>query len=162
MITSKTRETRHSGALSRVQDNKPASPHTGCCLTPKCPPNKFQRQPAPPQQPWRNRIFNGGGDIKIGFPSNEKWHAWALSLARANPLSFTPIGLVWAPNRFPRPSLTLTLLTDRGASPDTRPPTSQPHGTQSCSKVSQKLRNACFLTLVAKHDGSLRLNFEVE
>ena len=23
-------------------------------------------------------------------------------------------------------------------------------------------RNACFLTLVAKHDGSLRLNFEVE
>ena len=37
MITSKTRETRHSGALSRVQDNKPASPHIGCCLTPKCP-----------------------------------------------------------------------------------------------------------------------------
>ena len=50
------------------------------------------------------------------------------------------------PNRFPRPSLTLTLLTDLGASPDTRPPTSQPHGTQSCSKVSQKLRNACPLT----------------
>ena len=57
---------------------------------------------------------------------------------------------VWAPNRFPRPSLTLACHTDLGASHDTHPPTSSHHSPQSSSEVSQKLRNACLLTSIAQ------------
>ena len=68
MITSKTRETRHSGALSRVQDNKPASPHIGCCLTPKCPQINSNGNLPRPSSLGVTAISTGGGDIKIGFP----------------------------------------------------------------------------------------------
>ena len=90
MITSKTRETRHSGALSRVQDNKPASPHIGCCLTPKCPQINSNGNLPRPSSLGVTAFSTGGGDMKIGFPSHEKWHACALSLAQANAPSFTP------------------------------------------------------------------------
>ena len=68
MITSKTRETRHSGALSRVQDNKPASPHIGCCLTPKCPQINSNGNLPRPSSLGVTAFSTGGGDIKIGFP----------------------------------------------------------------------------------------------
>ena len=61
MITSKTRETRHSGALSRVQDNKPASPHIGCCLTPKCPQINSNGNLPRPSSLGVTAISTGGG-----------------------------------------------------------------------------------------------------
>ena len=91
MITSKTRETRHSGALSRVQDNKPASPHIGCCLTPKCTRINSNGNLPRPSSLGVTAISTGGEILRLASPREIKWHACALSLAQANAPSFTPI-----------------------------------------------------------------------
>ena len=93
----------------------------------------------------------GGEDIKSGFPPREK----KVCLGTASSQSqYTKLYAnwprFWAPNRFPQPSLTLTCHTDLGASHDTHSTTSQPHDPQSCSKETQKLRNACLLTSIAQ------------
>ena len=50
----------------RKTTSQPPPPLTA--FSPLNAPNKFQRQPAPPQQPRRNGNFNGGGRYKDWLP----------------------------------------------------------------------------------------------